>query len=182
MTYKPKSKNLKDRVNKIEHTLQRRKPEQKHYYHNINFPTIANNSLQNVILNAFSQGTTRSSRVGEEIRITQIEVVLYCSDSGMDAQLIKPLASGNVPNAAYFNTTIGSQMNPDEWKVYRAVTFNSSHRRSVSWKVPFPNTLRVQYSQGTTFPDLNTLYLCLHNQTGSTADVQGFVRVWFTDV
>ncbi len=182
MTYNTKSKNLKERVNKIETTLQRRKPEIKHAYHNINHTALASGTLTNLIINNIGQGNTKYQRVGDEIRVTLVEVVLYCADSGMDAQIINPISSGNIPNISYYNPTIGSEMNPDMFKCYRAVTFNSAHQRCVRWRIPFRNTLRVQFNAGTAYPDHNGLYLCLHNESGGTADVEGFVRVWFTDV
>ena len=57
MTRRKPSKNLSQRVNKIEHTLSRRKPEQKHHYSNINYPTLSNNSLTNILINNIGQGT-----------------------------------------------------------------------------------------------------------------------------
>lgn len=184
-------KTLTKRVNTLERKVKYNKPEEKmkNYVFNSSVPTKA---MQTILLNDLVQGTSMSQRIGNQVKITKVEMSVSDSWPDLDFQLILVSDTGDIPVYADFEDTVFGRLRPLDTnrakEIWNSVDFLSSTGLGGSYtrffaRHKFRYPLRTLYD-GTVNNTVskNALYLVIKN--GSTTNVtalQGMVRVYYTD-
>jgi hypothetical protein len=163
-------------------------PEIKQY----TFPwavTLANNTLSNIDVTSIAQGLTRSTRIGDRVRILQIDYTCVSkTDAGYPSVfLVYPNNAGNAISIGDFEGFEGCQLKKNVGRVLTMPWFPDGARSltlGYGERVYRPRRpLELVWPDGSTFPNMHRIFLTTVNRTAvNPCDLSGTVRVLFCDV
>lgn len=176
-----KRKTIDDRLAKIERSIVLTKPEEKHIFWDIN-ETVLNSSQSIEELFVIAQGDRAYDRDGNEIRVTRIEIDLYCASTGLDVYLVRPHDSSDTFDSTDFSglAHVNRAVNIEKWKVYKHKT-SETNSLLVNWTQRFGSGMIVRYNGTTSTPETPQCNLVLSNYSGATIAVTGWARVFYVD-
>lgn len=151
------------------------KPEMKHISFLLSHTATTGANLD---ITAIPQGSDVNERIGNKIKIWRISGVVNCTVPTL-AHLIMPYDASTTPTNTYSAATVVNDnmyfntycLNPHT--TANANCFEINHK--------FPMGLVTRYGDGTA-TDIVKNKLVFQTNCPTTATVNGFIRVWYTDV
>lgn len=184
----PKRQNLTAKVNRIQKTLNERKPEMK-WVGRGSSGTLAAGAIANLELSAIAQGDATNERSGSQIKIHYITYSMSVANAtsaaaGVDLYLLTSKDASLAPVYATFNPYPGGTCDRRLemlWKQH--VTNGPDNNGNILSDHSFKFPMKCYFSgAGTTACVKNRTYLTVKNSTGSSVNYQISANVFYTDV
>lgn len=174
--------NNADRIAKLERTVALRKPEQKKRTFVSSTVNLANGASAFESITLIPQGANDIERLGNEIKITKIDVVWYSGSNGTDVFLLGNYDSSQNPSTG---AMVGGAhplrtFDDDEFKIYRHDIVNANMHTN-RWSVKFPNGKLIKYDGGSTSAINTKMFFHINNYSGSTSTVRAVIEVFYLD-
>lgn len=184
-TYHVTPNTMNKRIKRIEHQVYRNRPEMKTITFNSE-PSLADNSLVNILLTNIANGSDINERIGDKIRVYRVELRGW-TDVTLDNYLIQ-CKTTTVPTVANFTTSGGAYIVDSdntsrftEWKHYRNqhVTGGTT---PIKMSHSFKGGILVKYNGPLSTNGVdNQLVFTILNRSGATRQANFTCRVWYTD-
>lgn len=179
-----RSKTLSNDLLMIKRKLKVLEPEMKYMVHGVQIAQLNNASLQQLNLtDLITQGTSKSQRVGDQIRIWKIVVSGNpTGNTNLGDAMVYRLQSATPAAITNFTNTVGALLDPSigksVWKL--ANQGNGASSCNIYHVKRFPSGLLVQYDAAVT--KRNPLYyLNINNSGANITNISYSIAVWYTD-
>lgn len=179
-----RSKTINNDLLMIKRKLKVLEPEMKYMVHGVQIAQLNNASLQQLCLtDLITQGTNKSQRVGDQIRVWKIVVSGNpTGNTNLGDAMVYRLQSATPAAITNFTNTVGALLDPSigkpVWKL--ANQGNGASSCNIYHVKRFPSGLLVQYDA--TVTKRNPLYyLNINNSGANITNISYSIAVWYTD-
>lgn len=172
------SRKLNAKLNRMQRQINANKPEIKHInHHNTLISTLGSLTVNAIDLGNIGFGDSVSSRTGNLITITGIDIRCYINNSLMNAYLLYAPA-GNVPTNASFEQVWGGHLLPDSGTTFTEIALLDGTVDNFHLRFKKRMRLKIKY-QGAN--SLNRLWLVFRNADAVAHDYAYSAKVYFSD-
>jgi len=164
------------------------KPEMKYITYILSQATLATGSLYFVELTQCAQGTARTQRVGDRIRVHRVEIcgIPWGTNGSGSSHVVAPYGTA-VPLPTDFEGNIIPFYKPNLGKnlckplIRDAGGMQVLQQGTQVWRNK--RGVELIYQDGSASPEVGKMFwVCYNNSGANVTNITGTARIWFTDV